>query len=354
MAKKRGKTVKSKKVKFSKKWFYAIIVVGILSLGIFSVNAALHSSNDFLIKIGTDVGTLQHAINGNYFTQTHTYSSPSALNPGHTANEIWVSVKDGEMNLIQALSSANKLCPASPLKTSYSGPTDKSKAYHYASEIGISSGKSFQQAIDDGNFCCVPDCSCAATTCVGTTCTDPVCGQTCDGTKLRDTCASLGYECDPWSDGCGGTLSCGTCGSGYTCSAGKCVIIVTYTYSWYTGNWSSWSSSDPCDGTSTTTVYCERDDGTQVGDSYCSGTKPVAKKCRICDYWYTGKKDCKLLVSRRCADYACDICSNLGSSFTCRTGGSCGFLNLGRKTNRLECQSVIIGQGRWSCGHTCT
>jgi len=37
-----------------------------------------------------------------------------------------------------------------------------------------------------------------------------------------DTCAGLGYNCDSWSDNCGGTINCGTCASGYTCTAGIC------------------------------------------------------------------------------------------------------------------------------------
>ena len=40
------------------------------------------------------------------------------------------------------------------------------------------------------------------------------------------TCADLGYTCGDWSDGCGRTMSCGTCGSGYTCTAGTCVAVV--------------------------------------------------------------------------------------------------------------------------------
>lgn len=36
------------------------------------------------------------------------------------------------------------------------------------------------------------------------------------------TCASLGYDCNSWADGCGGTLSCGSCSSGYTCTSGVC------------------------------------------------------------------------------------------------------------------------------------
>ncbi len=42
---------------------------------------------------------------------------------------------------------------------------------------------------------------------------------------VPDTCAGLGYNCGSWSDGCGGTLNCGTCASGYTCTAGTCVAV---------------------------------------------------------------------------------------------------------------------------------
>ena len=36
------------------------------------------------------------------------------------------------------------------------------------------------------------------------------------------TCASLGFNCGSASDGCGGTLNCGTCGSGQTCVSNVC------------------------------------------------------------------------------------------------------------------------------------
>ncbi|MDD5023380.1 MAG: hypothetical protein PHU63_04390 [Candidatus ainarchaeum sp.] len=39
------------------------------------------------------------------------------------------------------------------------------------------------------------------------------------------TCSYLGYTCGDWADGCGKTLNCGTCASGYTCTAGTCVAI---------------------------------------------------------------------------------------------------------------------------------
>jgi hypothetical protein len=37
------------------------------------------------------------------------------------------------------------------------------------------------------------------------------------------TCGAAGATCGSLSDGCGNTLSCGTCGTGQTCSANKCV-----------------------------------------------------------------------------------------------------------------------------------
>ncbi len=38
------------------------------------------------------------------------------------------------------------------------------------------------------------------------------------------TCTGLGYSCGTWSDGCGNTIDCGSCASGYTCSGGTCVV----------------------------------------------------------------------------------------------------------------------------------
>lgn len=45
-----------------------------------------------------------------------------------------------------------------------------------------------------------------------------------ESNPVCDTCASLGKACGTWSDGCGGTLSCGTCSSGYSCDVnGQCI-----------------------------------------------------------------------------------------------------------------------------------
>ncbi len=40
---------------------------------------------------------------------------------------------------------------------------------------------------------------------------------------VSTTCAKLGYTCGSWSDGCGKTLDCSSCSSGYTCTSGTCV-----------------------------------------------------------------------------------------------------------------------------------
>jgi|TARA_Y100000310_G_scaffold344913_1_gene460477 hypothetical protein len=45
-------------------------------------------------------------------------------------------------------------------------------------------------------------------------------GSTC----TPNTCLDLGYVCGSFSDGCGGTLDCGTCSSGFSCDAsGQCI-----------------------------------------------------------------------------------------------------------------------------------
>ncbi|MFH2010074.1 MAG: hypothetical protein ABI333_25985 [bacterium] len=47
-------------------------------------------------------------------------------------------------------------------------------------------------------------------------------GNVPDGGCVPATCASLGYECGQWDDGCSVTLDCGGCGVGGTCNGGTC------------------------------------------------------------------------------------------------------------------------------------
>ncbi|HTN83587.1 MAG TPA: calcium-binding EGF-like domain-containing protein [Sorangium sp.] len=75
---------------------------------------------------------------------------------------------------------------------------------------------------------------CAPSPCVHGTCNDQVNGYTCacesgwTGTNCETpvcvltTCAAQGATCGSIADGCGGTLDCGSCGSGSTCQSGTC------------------------------------------------------------------------------------------------------------------------------------
>ncbi|MCB9371081.1 thrombospondin type-1 domain-containing protein [Candidatus Woesearchaeota archaeon] len=76
--------------------------------------------------------------------------------------------------------------------------------------------------------------------------------------------------------GCGVSSSTVTetqsCGSGMYCSGGNCN---SYTYAWAAGSWSACSAS--CGGGSQSrAIYCRRNDGALVSDSYCSGYKPAS------------------------------------------------------------------------------
>jgi hypothetical protein len=136
--------------------------------------------------------TLQEAIDNDVFisgaTQSYTTEIP---NPGHSVDEIWISVNGNEMILQDALSISDGLC-GSPPTTPY---TNSINLGQFASEIEVSPNISFQDAIDNGDFCCIPE-----------------------------TCASLGYNCGIADDGCGGTLSCGSCYP-YLCQNNICSLI---------------------------------------------------------------------------------------------------------------------------------
>jgi len=98
-----------------------------------------------------------------------------------------------------------------------------------------------------------------------------------------DTCASLGYICDSWSDGCGSTLDCSTCASGYTCTAGTCTVVsagepsggglsgITCTYDWVCSEW----YPEPCPANGIQKRVC-------VNKGTCTGTAGMPKLNRTC------------------------------------------------------------------------
>ncbi len=142
-----------------------IFILLILTIGIFFITAvavdkskAWHSADsDIRIKIDGVDKTLQQAINENLLYGSHTYASPSPIpTPWHDASQIWVSVDGAENTLLNALSSANKLCGNS-LTLGYSNSSPSIPApSHLATEIEVSvdgTAKRFQEAIDTIKFC---------------------------------------------------------------------------------------------------------------------------------------------------------------------------------------------------------
>jgi len=186
-----------KRFVFSNKWFYLLIAFGILAI-ISGVSIAVgmtrggHSANNLLITKDGHRMTLQEAMSGNVFIYGASADGITTVpDPGHDEGEIWVSVNGEEMTLQAALSTEEGLCGMSSPSSSYTSP-DIPNPSHLATEIEISPGTSLQDAINSEDFCCEPK-----------------------------TCASLGYICGTWSNGCGGTITCGDC-SGGLCKGGTC------------------------------------------------------------------------------------------------------------------------------------
>jgi hypothetical protein len=188
--------------------FFALVLLSISCISA----ATIFPASNVSIKIdGTD-RTLQYAIDNSLLTGTHTYASADVSNivGQHDASQVWVRVSTGEITLLNALTTAGRLIPASTATASYSGTVPNPG--HSAMEITLSSGQTFQNAIDNGNLvACTPGTSkkCG---------TDNACT-----TYPTITCTSLGAwpTCTP-TYATFGTQS--TCPSDQTCDAtGNCL-----------------------------------------------------------------------------------------------------------------------------------
>jgi len=131
----------------------------------------------------------------------HSSVSDSAI-VGHDASQIWVSVKDGEMTLLDALSSKNRLCPSSTKPLIYTSANIPDPS-HLATEIQLASGKNFQQAINEGSFCTYYSWGTSAwgawsstDLCSGSQTRTAYCKRNIDGANMGTTCGTyLGCEC---------------------------------------------------------------------------------------------------------------------------------------------------------------
>lgn len=150
----------------------------------------------------------------------------------------------------------------------------------------------------------------------------------------------------------------------------SCNTQSCYTYDWYSGNWGTCSVY--CgSGTHSRSVYCRRNDGSSVNDSYCSSTKPISSSgCSVnCQWTYGSYGSCSASCgngtqtrSATCwsaytGSYTSVAASNcngyLGSastSQTCTGCGGCGF-NEGATINAKVKQLNAIrygGRTNWS------
>ena len=136
------------------------------------------------------------------------------------------------MSLLQALQ-RRKVLRKSGFLNYISIPNDQSKAYHQATKINLSSGKTFQQAINDGDFACYVEQGRSCGSCGGRIKCDGTCsvstpnnyGRSCGG----NSCTNSGrIRC---SGSCGGTSykpSGTSCGTNKECDgSGSCVSVST-------------------------------------------------------------------------------------------------------------------------------
>jgi hypothetical protein len=118
--------------------------------------------------------------------------------------------------------------------------------------------------------CCTPKCD-------GKTCGDDGCGGTCGTCNAPDVCNATGnceciprYFCDGACgtvlDGCGGTLACGGCAAGLTCSHNRCTTCVPSCAGKRCG--APNGCGGLCAGSCAKAGYYCTDDG--QGDYYCS------------------------------------------------------------------------------------
>ncbi len=192
-------------------------------------------------------------------------------------------------------------------------------------------------SLDNG---CGGTLDCSSNCATAETCQAGVCQAKC----VASQCTDLGKTCGNWSDGCGGTALCGTCGSGLACVAGACQGVG--------------GSCDPCPNhdecapgldcrwwdTAGTITFCS---------VACANGCPSGTHCGASGVW------CVPNVSNGCNGndvWQVDTCGNeVKLVSTCTNGQSCSAGSCA-STCSNQCSSAgskqCSGNGVQTCGDT--
>ncbi len=207
---------------------------------------------------------------------------------------------------------------------------------------------------------CASTWSCEANYGAAAACDEKQPGATCGsgGTCQNDcscstcaTCASLGKNCGSWSDGCGGTLNCGTCQAtdtdgGYNINQqGTC-------------SWKSCSSSGTCvtsytqtDSCSDSSVYELQPSGSNcAGNTVSCGTATCPSSGCSGTTYLSYPSTC----SKTCSNGACaSSCSCTPSYSYCRCGAQCSSSGCqgGYGQIWVDCSNCQVSN--WYCSTSC-
>jgi len=196
----------------------------------------------------------------------------------------------------------------------------------------------------------------------GQTCSNGNCVTTC----TPKTCSTLGYSCGSWSDGCSGTLNCGTCPTGKTCSNGQCVSTCTNQCT---------SGAKQCSGTTGyQTCGDYNGDGCTEWSSltncptgqFCSGGVCSSSCTNECST--SGQKQCSGSAGyQTCGNYDADSCLEWSSVTSCASGQVCSGGNCVAGCTPKTCSSLgyncgtasdgcsgTLNCGTCSTGYTCS
>jgi len=273
-----------------------IFVLLVLSISYISAIVSFPASN-VSVKIGGTDRTLQYAIDNSLLKGSYTYALSASIAIGqHDASQVWVSVENGEMTLLQAMQSY-KLCPKSGNPITYANPAPNPG--HYATEVKYSATQSVQDVINTGIFCgCAPG---ATKSCIG---------SSAECTYSTVTCTTLGNW--PFCYKARGT-ACNTADDWHTCDgSGNC-------QGWSgTGCYNNNPNSCPfgdnggTGGTSASYTYCNQEDSN--GLKYQASYYSDLSKDPLASYtgwtpWYAAAV-CHGLFATCCSPYGCDFCNN--------------------------------------------